>query len=104
MGLAADTLLAARLRAGLTQRELAARAGTTQAAVNRWERGRHEPSLAALANAVRACGYDLRLSLAEPDPHDEALARLVVQTTPTERLDASRAWSRLRDAAHRIGP
>lgn len=39
-----DEIRALRKRLSLTQVELAARVGTAQAAVSRWERGRAKPS------------------------------------------------------------
>jgi transcriptional regulator with XRE-family HTH domain len=102
MGLAADVLSAARLRAGLTQRELAERAGTSQSTVNRYEKGAVEPSLATLQRLVEACGLELRISLAEPDGHDEQLARLMLALSPAERLAAQQAWERLRSEAQRV--
>ena len=53
----------ARFRAGLTQAEVARRAGTSQPNVNRIERGVSEPELSTLRRALRACGYDLELRL-----------------------------------------
>ena len=61
------TLLAdARQRAGLTQRELAERAGTAQSVVARIENGRTSPTFETLERLVRAAGSSLRLSLGEP--------------------------------------
>lgn len=101
MGLAADVLLAARLRAGLSQRELAARAATSQSTVNRYEKGTVEPSLATLERLVSACGLELRISLAEPDRHDESLAAQTLRQSPGQRLAAQRALARL---VARAGP
>lgn len=53
----------ARRRAGLTQRQLAERAGTSQAAVARYEGGTTVPDVATLRRLLGACGYALR---AEP--------------------------------------
>lgn len=52
-----------RVRAGLTQAELAARAGTSQATVCAYERGTKEPGAATLARLVEAAGARL---VAEP--------------------------------------
>ena len=52
-------LCRARHDSGLTQGELAARAGTSQPAVNRYERGAALPSLPTLERLVRAAGYSL---------------------------------------------
>jgi transcriptional regulator with XRE-family HTH domain len=52
----------ARLAAGLTQRCLATRAGTTQPAIATYEAGRRTPSLATLRRLLDACDHDLDLS------------------------------------------
>jgi len=65
---AAHLIREARLRAGLTQAELAARAGTTQSALARLERGRSSPSLERVGALVRASGLELRVAIAPPDP------------------------------------
>jgi len=59
-----ELLRDARAGAGLSQRELAQRAGTSQAMVARIERGRQSPSLATLERLVRACGRELRVEAA----------------------------------------
>lgn len=56
----------ARRRAGLSQAELAARAGTTQSAIARLERGRSSPSFRRVGELVGACGLELRVRLAPP--------------------------------------
>jgi transcriptional regulator with XRE-family HTH domain len=93
MGLAADIILAARLRAGLSQRELAARAGTSQSTLNRYERGRSEPGLATVQRLVTACDLELRVMLAPPDRSDEVLAQHALAATPDERLATLERWS-----------
>jgi transcriptional regulator with XRE-family HTH domain len=62
-----DLLREARLRAGLTQQQLATRAGTSQSAVARWESGAVQPSLERLRELVRACGLELTYGLANYD-------------------------------------
>ena len=49
-------LIAARLRAGLSQEQLARRMGVTQPAVARVESGRHWPSRATLERYAKATG------------------------------------------------
>ena len=90
---------AARLRAGLTQRELSVRAGTTQNAISRWERGLIDPGLATVAEIVRACGFELHCVLAEPDRQAAATHAVAEHLSPRERLAVSAGWSALRDAA-----
>jgi transcriptional regulator with XRE-family HTH domain len=62
-----DLLREARLRAGLTQAELARRAGTSQSAIARWESGAVQPSLERLRELIRACGLELTFRLFEYD-------------------------------------
>ncbi|MBK5306871.1 MAG: helix-turn-helix transcriptional regulator [Frankiaceae bacterium] len=68
---AAALLRSARLRAGLTQRALAAAAGTSQAAVAAIESGRKQPSVATLDRLLRAAGTELVAA----DPERAALLR-----------------------------
>lgn len=77
----------ARLRAGLTQQQLAERAGTTQSSIARWETGRAQPSLATLSSLVRACDLELRVSLVEPDPGETSLIERNLGLSPEQRLD-----------------
>lgn len=57
-------LRALRLRAGLTQEQVAARMGLRYPrVVVAWERGAHRPTLTSLLRFVRACGFRLELSL-----------------------------------------
>lgn len=58
-----DLLVATREKAGLTQYQLASRAGTSQAAVARYESGRVSPSFSTLKRLVRAAGADLVLEV-----------------------------------------
>ena len=57
----------ARLRAGLTQAELAGRAGTTQSALARLESGAASPGFPLVADLVEACGLELRVRIVDPD-------------------------------------
>jgi predicted nucleotidyltransferase/DNA-binding XRE family transcriptional regulator len=51
----------ARLRAQLTQAQLAERAGTSQPAIARYESGEAVPSLPTLERLLRVCGLELRV-------------------------------------------
>ncbi|MEI6625383.1 MAG: helix-turn-helix domain-containing protein [Thermoleophilia bacterium] len=59
---AASLIRAARVSAGLTQTELARRAGTSQPAIVRYESGESSPSVATLERLLRAAGQRLELS------------------------------------------
>jgi transcriptional regulator with XRE-family HTH domain len=58
---AADLLVAIRRRQGLTQSELARRAGTSQPVVSAYEHGRRDPSISTLRRLVEASGERLVL-------------------------------------------
>jgi predicted nucleotidyltransferase len=64
-------LRAARTRAGLSQAELAARAGVAQSVISVYESGRRQPALPTLAALVEATGFDLEVRL-----HRRGLDRL----------------------------
>ena len=75
---AADALRGARLRAGLTQHALAARAGTSQATISAYESGRKQPSLRTLERLLEATGSRLEVvphGVAPREPTPEQLAR-----------------------------
>lgn len=61
----ASTLRDLRERAGLSQAELARRAGTSQATVSAYESGRKHPSVDTFARLLAAVGARLTV---EPDP------------------------------------
>lgn len=65
---AGAVLRQARHTAGLTQREVATRAGVQQSVVSAYESGGREPSLAVLSSLVEACGVSLEVHLGEALP------------------------------------
>ena len=85
----AALLKEARRRAGLGQRALAERAGTSQSVVARIESGRTDPSSATLLRLLDEAGVDLRCRLVArgvPDSHMlEDVARILAMD-PEERL------------------
>lgn|SRR5215831_11939941 len=68
----ARALIEARHVSGLTQAELAARMHTSQAAVARWESGKHVPSCQTLQRIAQATNTDLRITFV---PHKQGAAR-----------------------------
>lgn len=82
-----DFVREARKRAGLTQRELAERASTTQSAIARIETGRSTPSYDAVLRLVRLCGLDLDVMLVERDHSDWWQVQDLRDLTPQQRLD-----------------
>jgi transcriptional regulator with XRE-family HTH domain len=71
---AAGLLRLARDKAGLSQAELARRAGVPASMVSAYERDRRQPTLATLLRLLKAAGYELRMHLAPYDDHDDVLA------------------------------
>jgi len=63
---AASLLREARTAAGLSQAELAERAGVTQSVISVYEAGRRQPSVPTLARLIAATGYELDLSVGKP--------------------------------------
>lgn len=61
--LAASLVRLARMKAGLTQGGLAARAGVPRSMISAYEGDRRQPTLATLQRLLRAAGFDLRLHL-----------------------------------------
>ena len=98
-------VLEARLAAGLSQRELARRAGTSQPAIARYERGAAVPSWSTLERIAAACGRRVEISAEiAPDPHDVELAQALLELTPLERLRSLSRYARLRELAGGGGP
>jgi uncharacterized protein len=59
-------LRAARRRQGLSQAELARRAGTSQPVISAYERGRRDPTYGTLRRLVEATGERLHLDTSPP--------------------------------------
>ena len=101
-----DLIHERREAAGLSQRSLARRAGTTQAAVSKIERGLTSPTWETVRALLLAMGYEPELRARRLqgrwDPVHLAAARA---RTPTERLQmaisANRLAGRLRAAGAR---
>ncbi|CAB4925196.1 unannotated protein [freshwater metagenome] len=77
----AGAVMALRSERGLTQRELAARAGVQQADISRIERGSLAPSTPTLMRILAALGARVVIELvpdAELDPSGQPVAPLVV--------------------------
>ena len=65
--MAARLIREARTRAGLTQVQLAARAGVTQSVISAYESAKRQPSMPMLVDLVRATGMQLAVQV-EPVP------------------------------------
>jgi transcriptional regulator with XRE-family HTH domain len=82
-----DLIREARRRAGLTQRQLAERAGTVQPVVARWESGRTAVSFDDVRRLVDLCGFEVEVMLVPRDDSDRAQAARLAMLSGQERLD-----------------
>jgi transcriptional regulator with XRE-family HTH domain len=77
-GSAAALIVQARRSAGLSQAELARRAGMSRSVINVYEHGRREPGADALIHILTAAGHELRAAPAPPPPVDPARAASIL--------------------------
>lgn len=89
----------ARREAGISQQELARRAGTSQSAIARYERARVTPDLPTLHRLIRACGLELRYHLHPVDDGDALALEESLRLSPAERLEQNRRFTALGAAA-----
>ena len=81
----------ARRRAGLSQADLARRAGVPKSTVGRIETGARIPSTEMVERLVRAAGLEVSVSLSQPDPGTDTMFERTLHRSPAERLaDATR--------------
>lgn len=93
---ALELIKQARLRHGISQRSLALRAGTDQAAVSRIERGEVSPSVETVERLLAAMGETLELSSAPFEAHHDPVHLAAMrERTPAERLALAGSWNRL---------
>jgi transcriptional regulator with XRE-family HTH domain len=77
----------ARLRAGLSQVELAERSGKDRVQIGRYEAGAVAPSLDTLIDLIRACGFDLPLELKPLEAIPNEQLGSLWQLSPDARLE-----------------
>ena len=80
----------ARLEGGLSQRELAERAGVAQSEIARIESGKREPSIPTLQKILAGAGKELRFRLSDLDDHDRVLAARHARRTKVEKAAAEK--------------
>ena len=109
-----DLVREARTRAGLSQRQLAERARTTQSVVGRIEANLGNPSIETIARLLAAAGFELHAELRPRSPEDalidsykrdidRTLLRENLRKSPEQRVRALQALARLADEARRAG-
>lgn len=91
-----ELLRGSRKRHGLSQRRLALRAGTSQDAISRIERGVESPTIERFAQLMLAMGERLQVGaepLETPIPAEELA--IAATMTPSERLREAASWNRV---------
>jgi|SRR3990170_7736269 len=91
----------ARRRAGMTQRQLAVRAGVSQPTVARIESGAANPSFERVVELVRACGLDLVVHVVPLDEDAWTLAQQNLRRSPDERVSEMLAALRFAETGRR---
>ena len=91
-----ELICSTRERLGLSQRRLALRAGTTQAAVSRIERGVVSPTFVTLRGLMVAMGEEPVLSARRlPTDWDPVHMTSTLARTPEERFELAISWNRM---------
>jgi uncharacterized protein len=97
MGASAGALLrTARLRAGLTQIELAVLAGVAQSVISAYESGKREPSFRTLSTLIEAAGFELDASLKPSPPSSPLRTRVFARRRELRNTIRSLGGSRVR--------
>jgi transcriptional regulator with XRE-family HTH domain len=92
----AELIRSTRERLGLSQRRLALRAGTTQAAISRIERGLVSPTYTTLRDLLGAMGEEPVLDTRRmPTDWDPAHMASTLARTPEERLALALSWNKM---------
>jgi transcriptional regulator with XRE-family HTH domain len=91
---AGNLIRKARERSHLSQRELARRSGTSQAAISRIESGREEPTVERLEQILAGLGWRPVIALEPIAVHDEEPRRLHADRNgdPAVRLEGGLNW------------
>ena len=91
-----DLIRNTRSRLGLSQRQLALRAGTTQAAVSRIEGGLVSPRFTTVRELLIAMGEEPVLESRRIESKwDQAHMTSTLERTPAERLALALSWNRM---------
>jgi transcriptional regulator with XRE-family HTH domain len=92
--LAGNLLRLARMRSGLSQRQLAEAAGVPQSTVARIETYRQQPTLPLMARLFAAAGLELRTRLEDYDDHDDVLDARWANMTAAQRAQVHASQDR----------
>lgn len=91
-----ELLRTRRLAHGLTQERLARRAGTTQAAISRIERGNVSPTFETFSELMLSLGEAPELTSRALEPElDRARLSALRERDPSARVELAFSWNRL---------
>src|SRR5436309_6925120 len=84
-----ELIRSARLRAGLSQAELAQRLGLASSSIARWETDAVEPGFSTLRRVLQACGFDIPPVLVpyERDPERDAQVQEIQELGRQARME-----------------
>jgi hypothetical protein len=84
-----ELIRSARLRAGLSQKELAQRLGMASSSIARWETDTVEPGFSTLRRVLQACGFDIPPVLVayERDAERDAQVQELQKLNPQARME-----------------
>ena len=99
----AEWVNGARRSAGLTQRQLAERAGVPQPTIARIESGKQMPRADTLDKLLKACGWELDMALRRGQGEDRSLIRQWLSMTPSVRAERGAAYGRFAERLSQAG-
>lgn len=95
---------ARRLANGLTQTQLALRAGSTQGSISRLERGEVSPTIETIERLLAVMGEEAEIVVRRGPLHcDRARLRALRDRPPAERLAQAIGWNRLAGEVSQAG-
>lgn len=98
--LAGNVLKLARIKQGLSQRELAVAAGVAQSTIARIESGSMQPTLPVLCRILAGADLEARIHLDPYDDHDDVLDASAARLTAEQWEDVSAEQDRFIEALH----
>lgn len=91
-----ELIRARRLANGLSQKQLALRAGSTQASISRLERDEISPSYDTIVRLLAVMGEEPEITVRRiPGDHDRARVLALRARAPEDRLRQAIGWNRL---------
>jgi transcriptional regulator with XRE-family HTH domain len=104
--LSAALIRLARMKVGMTQAQLANRAGVSVSMISAYERGKRDATLGTLMKLVSAADLELRMRLEPRDDHDQSLEIRRKRMTADQRRRADarlEVWRNARERASAMG-